>query len=110
MVKLLDQWSRRRSLLNESGGGCTRVSRPGIKEPGAPKCPTHSHQIADRTDLKMTLASLEIYRAAKPDRCMGSDVENVRDQAQDSQAGGFWRSCRQRRKAVWLSGIEADGF
>ena len=80
MVKLLDQWSRHKSLLNELGGGCTRVSRPGIKEPGAPKCPTHSHQIADRTDLKVTLASLEIYRAAKPDRCMDSDAQNVRDQ------------------------------
>jgi|RhiMetStandDraft_4_1073278.scaffolds.fasta_scaffold38748_2 hypothetical protein len=68
MVKLLDQWSRHRSLLNELGGGRTRASRPGIKEPGAPKCPTHGHQMTDRTDLKVTLASLEIYRAAKPDR------------------------------------------
>ncbi|MNF85258.1 hypothetical protein D3C84_676460 [compost metagenome] len=110
MVELLDQWSRHRSLLNELGGGCTRVSRPGIKEPGAPKCPTHSHQIADRNDLEVTLASLEIYRAAKPDRCMDSDAENVRDQGQDTQAGGFWRSCRQRRKAAWLSGTEVDGF
>ena len=52
MVELLDQWSRHRSLLNELGGGCTRVSRPGIKEPGAPKCPTHNHHHADQKILR----------------------------------------------------------
>jgi hypothetical protein len=62
LVKLLDQGSRYSSLLNGMGGDCTRVSRPGIKEPGAPKCPTHSHHNG------VTLARLEIDRAARPDR------------------------------------------
>ncbi|MNJ61608.1 hypothetical protein D3C77_574050 [compost metagenome] len=42
IVELLDQWNCHASLLNDKGGSCTRVSRPGIKEPGA-------HEGAPRT-------------------------------------------------------------
>jgi hypothetical protein len=30
--------------------------------------------------------------------------EDNRTRGQGAQAGGFWRSCRQRRKATWLGG------
>jgi len=39
---------------------------------------------------------------------MGSDTNQVTERPQGTQAGGFWRSRRQRRKVLWLSGSNLE--
>jgi len=77
MAKLLDEWRRHPSLLNEEGGGCARVSRPGIKEPGAPKCPTQSRHDTNQPLLidGRRFTRLDDCRAAKPDRCFSATAK-----------------------------------
>jgi hypothetical protein len=41
---------------------------------------------------------------------MGSDANQVTEQPQGAQAGGFWRNRRQRRKALWLSSSNFAGL
>jgi hypothetical protein len=97
MVKLLENWSCHLSLRNEKGwqlyaGSQTRT--PGTRQAQRP--PTHScHK-----RLLTYVVRLEIYPGCETRSLTISDANQVTERPQGAQAGGFWRSRRQRRKVL----------
>jgi len=103
-----DRRSCNRSRSIESGGSCTRVDRPGIKEPGIPEGIPRT-ATATRGFRKVSESGPGHWRALiESDGQIRSPTHqrpgNDRAGPQGAQAGGFWRMRRQWRKVAWLCG------
>ena len=91
-------------LLNNRVAAVRRLVDRGTEEAGAPERPAYSHhQEQGRALFEKRLYNFDYLGLLNP-TTDGQWQEDNRTQGQGAQAGGFWRSCRQRRKDAWLGG------
>ncbi|CAI8895078.1 conserved hypothetical protein [Pseudomonas serboccidentalis] len=84
------------------GGGHTKVGRPVTWRTGAPEDALRMATI--NTQHQKGLCRVTLCAKSKPGYQTRSLIrqrpDNNRIRPKSAQAGGFWRSCRQRRKDV----------
>ncbi|PAU57611.1 hypothetical protein BZL43_14265 [Pseudomonas sp. PICF141] len=83
------------------GGGHTQVGRPVIWQPGAPKGALRMATIKTEDKKIPVLGCAMRQKTGLPNPiAVFQRQANDRVRPQGAQAGGFWRSRRQRRKDV----------